>query len=910
MGKAWRLASFAPFAWPCSVNLVLFVPFAEPSSIFQREIEIVCYSFIIQSLVSMYSLIFPQALTPRGAPECQRKEMKLPPLAVPFSLLTLSFKAVSPTVMGIDYGSQLLKISYASAPGEGYSTAGVHDALPIVSNKLSERSTLNAVSFRGDTEFFGPEAIKPFLNQPERAYNWLSRLVGSQFDAPETQRLLSTSGARWEKEPTRGTILVTAAKGELVPVEYLSATLLSRAKEWAEAQSNRAIKDVVITIPPFLNQAQRQAVIDTANIAGLNVLSLVHDISSAAILYGATMVSKNSEGRHIVLLDSGATHSAASLVYIEPNHTEDSSTAVLISVKRTVWDMELCGYELDKAIASLLEKKFEITVPKGKPLNRLLTKAGETKKILSANTAIIVSIEELVGEANFSTRLSREEFEAFVPHLHNRASSMINKLLIDTGLGIADIHSIIPVGSNSRVPFVQEDLRRSFGGKLQFVLNMEEAAARGAAFYAAALSHFRVKPIRFRDVYPQTIDFHYGDQQNVVIYPSFSQLDGHRGVAFKNMESLRGIVSSSDQGNIMSLSVSGMQAALSQVADKTIVSSKLKFWVDLTTSGTVVMKDGPVALIKHEEIATDLDTLKATNDTHADRPNETPVPVKQLKTISLPLEYSVTALYPHLTMEEIASWAAKITAAKELERRIMLRSEQRNNVEAKLYELTEYLETKKYGPFAQAEELNRLMTWLKSAGELLEEPEDSHTIDDYSNFLADVLSLEGKIQTRSREHQCRQNTAQKLRKAIEDVLLYVLSMRRDFPDAASRAQTDEDLLLLESAAKDIETWYQDLAGKQDRLTQADDPVLLCASMENRLQELQRQHMKIVIKRPLETKPPKNTTTGEPAGTSNTTDPPKDQREPSGPSAMQDPEQSIPNAQPAADENIPEDKMEL
>lgn len=840
--------------------------------------------------------------------------MKLPSLAASLSLLALHPEAVSATVMGIDYGSQLLKASYALAHGEAHSTTGVHDALPIVSNKLFERSTLNAVSFRGDTEFFGPEAVAPFLNQPERAYNWLSRLVGSQFDSQEVQRLLSTSAAKWEKEPTRGTILVTAEKGERVPVEYLSATLLSKVKEWAEAQSRLAIKDVVITIPPFLNQAQRQAVIDTANIAGLNVLSLVHDISSAAILYGVTMVPKDSEGRHIILFDSGATHSAASLVYIEPNHTEDSLKAILISVKRTVWDMDLCGHELDKAIASLLEKKFEVTVPKGKPLNRLLIKSGKTKQILSANTAIMVAVEELVGEASFSTRLSREEFEASVPHLHNRASSMINKLLSDTGLGITEIHSIIPIGGNSHVPFVQEDLRRSFGSKLQPVLNREEAAARGAAFYAATLSHFRVKPIRFRDIYPQTIDFHYGDRQSVIIYPSFSQLDGHRGVAFKNMDSLQGIVRSSDQGDIMSLNVSGMQAALTQLVDKTVVSSKLKFWVDLNTSGMVVMKDGPVALIKHEEIA-DLDTPKAANetsanDTHMDQSNEASVPVKQLKTVSLPLEYSVTARYPHLTVEEIESWAARIRAARELEKRLALRSEQRNNVEAKLYELSESLDIKKYEPFVQIEELNRLRAWIKSAGELLEEPEDSHTIDDYRSLLGDVLALEGTIQTRSREYKCRQSTAQKLLRAIEEALVYVSSMRRDFPDATLRAQTDEDLLLLESTAKNIETWYQGLAKQQDSLTQADDPVLLCAPMESRLQDLQRQHITIAIKKIPEAKSPKNTTAEEPVKANDMPDSPKDQKEPSIPSAMQDGEQDTANAQSVAGEKILEDKMEL
>lgn len=571
-----------------------------------------------------------------------------------------------PSVVGIDFGSQFIKISYV-APRE-------LDPFPILLNDMSERKTINAVAFRNGKPFLGPHAVKPILNQPERGYMWLNTMLGRDFEDPIVQQYLSKTVAQFVRDPQRGTVLVKTLKEELAPVEYLAGMLLAKLVPLVDENFKKRDIQAVITVPPYFGQAQRQAVLDAAKIAGLKVLSLTNDVSAAALFHGVSSSSVILDPRFVIIIDSGATHTSAALVHIHPNHSENGKNATLVEINRTVSDMELNGLSIDQAVAKVLARKFSemhggLEVPLGKAYNRLLEEASKVKHILSANTEIKVNIEELVGNHHMSCIISRKELEAECANLHTRASELVARLLGESKFTVNDIAQIIPIGGNNRVPFIQDDLKGKYGDKFMSILNMDETAAQGAARYAAMLAGFLGKPVRFRDSYPHAVSLHYRNststsipeaKPNVVsIYSAHSFLDGHKGVAFKNMTFIDFVVSTETKESILEATVDGVPSALESLKDRAIVSHKLKFWVDLNSSGIIEFKDQPIVLVDYEmqEPKVSAPTEVTGNDAPPVEPVSPPQFETVVKTESLPLKYSVKLLFNHMPAETISYWA-------------------------------------------------------------------------------------------------------------------------------------------------------------------------------------------------------------------------------------------------------------
>lgn len=753
------------------------------------------------------------------------------------------------TVMGIDFGSQNIKISYV--------VPGASNPLQIALNDMADRKTVNAVAFRNGLPFLGPHALKPIINQPERGYLWLNCLLGRQFQDPEVADHLSYTIAGFSRDPERGTVLAKTVDDKVAPVEYLVAMLLSKLVEQTETDSKRLITDAVITVPPYFTQAQRQAILDAAKIAGLPILSLTNDISAAALYYGTFSSTKMTEPRYAVIMDSGATHTSAALVYVHPSHVEDGKTAVLVEVRRIVSDTRLNGLAIDRAVAKILAAKFGeenegMDVPFGKPFNRLMAEASKVKHILSANTEIRVNIEELVGDNHLSTKISREELEAGCLSLHSLGSELINRLISEANIGMDEITQIIPIGSNNRVPFVKEDLKKNFGDKVQYALNMDEIVAQGAAWYAATLARFRVKPTRFRDSYPCAVSLSYTNMADVdatpsvvSIYPAHSFVDGHKRIVFKNMESVDCLISAEGQGNLLEAKIEGVTEALEAVKDKSIISQKLKFWVDLNSSGMVEMKDKPVVAVEHEVKETrtvipapistgTLPSEQTVADTPVDPVVET---VNVVKTESLPLGYSVKRLYSHLSPEVIEHWAENIRKIKEAERFLVRRSTARNNLEANVYRLKDRSSQETFISSSQEAERTLIDNMLDKAIGIIDDDEKNHTTEDYEKMLTDLLEPEKIVESRISEQKCRPAAIEKLRKQLSTVEGYVSRMYKDFPDPISRAQTDRDLEELQKKVEGLSTWLADIEARQAKQAINLDPVVLCTVIDNRAQDL-------------------------------------------------------------------------
>ncbi|PJF17319.1 Sse1p [Paramicrosporidium saccamoebae] len=769
------------------------------------------------------------------------------------------------TVMGIDFGSQYIKISFVAPGGD--------DPLPIMLNDMSERKTVNAVAFRNGQPYIGPHALKPILNQPERGFVWLNDMLGRRFEDATVQSHIGLTVADFLEDAETGYVAAKTAADEVAPVEYLSAMLISKLVQHTEMDSKKLIREAVITVPPYFGQAQRQAIIDSATIAGLQVLSLTNDLSAAALYYGTFSASKTPEPRHAIIIDSGATHTSAALVYIQPNHSEDGKNATLVEVKRTVSDLKLNGLTLDRAVAKILQAKFSeahagMGVPLGKAYNRLIAESAKVKHILSVNTEISVTIEELVGENHLSTRISRSEMESECLSLRTRASELVEALLAESKMDIENIMTIIPIGGNSRVPFIQDDLKKKFGSKVQFSLNMDETTAKGAAWYAASLARFKVKPTRFRDSYPFEVSLSYqnstassnpSEVNKISIYPAHSLVDGHKGIAFKNMDSINCNVTSDQQGDLFEASIEGLNAAVESFKDHDITASKLKFWVDLSTSGIVQLKDQPVALIEYkvQQPKPPVVAPAAANDTApAEEPAEVEMETVQ-KSEQIPLKFSVRPLTHHLSSQEIEKWAQRILDMKNAEMILVRRSAARNELEANMYRLKDLLSQESFILASREEERSQINDNIIKSNDILEDDEKNHKTEDYETMLATLVEPEAAIERRSSENSRRPSVISKLKQLFSKVENYISKLRIDFPDPTSRAQTDEDLSSLEEKYQGGRKWLEDMEGRQNQLEPNMDPVVLCSSLEDRHTELLRLYTAVSSKK---LPPPPVTTT--------------------------------------------------
>ena len=259
--------------------------------------------------------------------------------------------------------------------------------------------------------------------------------------------------------------------------------VLTKMKQIAENFLGEEVKDAVVTVPAYFNDAQRQATKDAGRIAGLNILRIINEPTAAAIAYGLEKKSKSE--KNVLIFDCGGGTHDISLLSIDDG---------VFEVRATAGDTHLGGSDLDNSIVEYLMKEFkkknkvDISSNK-KSIRRLRTAAERAKRTLSSSTTAYIEIDSLYEGIDFSTTLSRAKFENLVNHVLNRCIKPVETVLKDAKVSKDEVHEIVLVGGTTRVPKIQEMLSKYFNGKkLCQSVNPDEAVAYGAAIQAAILS--------------------------------------------------------------------------------------------------------------------------------------------------------------------------------------------------------------------------------------------------------------------------------------------------------------------------------------------------------------------------------------------------------------------------------------
>jgi molecular chaperone DnaK len=369
----------------------------------------------------------------------------------------------------------------------------------VIENSEGARTTPSIVAFTQDGErLVGQPAKRQAVTNPERTFFAIKRLIGRTFDDPMTKKDMGLVPYKIVKA-ANGDAWVTADGKQYSPSQ-ISAFVLQKMKETAEAHLGGPVTQAVITVPAYFNDAQRQATKDAGKIAGLDVLRIINEPTAAALAYG---LDKKGSGT-IAVYDLGGGTFDVSILEIGDG---------VFEVKSTNGDTFLGGEDFDMRLVEYLAAEFKkeqgIDLTKDKLALQRLKEAAEKAKIeLSSATQTDINLPYITADASgpkhMTMKLTRAKYESLVDDLIQRTVEPCRKALKDANLSAGEINEVVLVGGMTRMPKVQEVVKQFFGKEPHKGVNPDEVVAIGAAVQAGVLQG-DVKDVLLLDVTPLSL---------------------------------------------------------------------------------------------------------------------------------------------------------------------------------------------------------------------------------------------------------------------------------------------------------------------------------------------------------------------------------------------------------------------
>ncbi|OHT17482.1 Mediator of RNA polymerase II transcription subunit 37a [Tritrichomonas foetus] len=375
------------------------------------------------------------------------------------------------TVIGIDLGTT-------------YSCVAIYQngKVDIIANEAGSRITPSVVSFGESERLVGDAAKHQMTINPTNTVFSVKRLMGLRYSDKALQDELKRLPYKVVNQDNRPYVQVEF-KGEtkLFSPEEISAMILAKMKQIAEDYLGRPVKNAVITVPAYFNDAQRKATIDAGTISGLNVVRILNEPTAASLAYGL-----NQKGsKKILVFDLGGGTFDVSVLSVEDG---------LFEVLATNGDTHLGGEDFDDRTIEYLRKAYQRKTGKDpsknrKAISKLKREAEKAKHALSSLHQVTIEIENFNDGDDFVETLTRARFEELNSDLFRKTMIPVQNVIKDSGLSKTEIDDIVLVGGSTRIPKVQQMVRDFFDGKEPSKnINPDEAVAHGAAVQAAVLS--------------------------------------------------------------------------------------------------------------------------------------------------------------------------------------------------------------------------------------------------------------------------------------------------------------------------------------------------------------------------------------------------------------------------------------
>jgi heat shock protein 5 len=342
------------------------------------------------------------------------------------------------------------------------------------------------VAFTDDGERLVGEAAKnQAAANPERTVYDAKRLMGRSYGDAEVQQDMKLLPYKVVSRSGKPHVEVAVKHGDVraFSPEEISAMVLAKMKDTAEAYLGGEVRDAVITIPAYFNDAQRQATKDAGAIAGLNVTRILAEPTAAAMAYG--LGRKDDGERNVLVFDLGGGTFDVSVLTIDGG---------VFEVRATSGDTHLGGEDFDHRVMEhfigLVRRKYGRDIAGNRrALGKLRRECERAKRALSSQHQVRVQIDSLVDGVDLSEPLTRARFEELNSDLFRKTMAPVKKAMADAGLAKSDIDEIVLVGGSTRIPKVRQLLKDYFDGKEPNTgVNPDEAVAYGAAVQGSIMS--------------------------------------------------------------------------------------------------------------------------------------------------------------------------------------------------------------------------------------------------------------------------------------------------------------------------------------------------------------------------------------------------------------------------------------
>lgn len=375
--------------------------------------------------------------------------------------------------------------------GTTYSCVGIwkNNTVDIIANDQGSRTTPSYVAFNEEERLIGEPAKNQAARNPRNTIFDAKRLIGRKFGDASVVNDRKTWPFTLREGAKSKPMIEVEFKGQttLFTPEQISSMVLGKMKRTAESYVGQEVRNAVVTVPAYFNDAQRQATKDAGTIAGLNVMRIINEPTAAAIAYGLDKKRAKQEGeRNVLIFDLGGGTFDVSLLTIEDG---------IFEVKATAGDTHLGGEDFDQRMVTHFIKEFKRKnrgadlSASPKALRRLRTACERAKRTLSASTRASIEIDSLYDGIDFNSYITRARFEDLCSDYFRNTLVPVEKVLRDAKMSKSQVNDVVLVGGSTRIPKIQNLIKGFFNGREPCKsINPDEAVAYGAAVQAAILT--------------------------------------------------------------------------------------------------------------------------------------------------------------------------------------------------------------------------------------------------------------------------------------------------------------------------------------------------------------------------------------------------------------------------------------
>ncbi|POY76289.1 hypothetical protein BMF94_0484 [Rhodotorula taiwanensis] len=746
------------------------------------------------------------------------------------------------SVVGFDIGQYGSKIGAARNRG-----------IDILVNETSNRATPSLVAFGPQRRLIGEAAKTQETSNFRNTVGSLKRLIGRTIEDPDVDVERKFMNAELVK--TGNTVGVSVnylgEKAEFSATQ-LYAMYLAKLRDTASAELKTAVNDIAIAVPVWYTEVQRRAVLDAAEIAGLNCLRLINDTTATALGYGITktdLPTPEEPSRHVAFVDIGHSDYSVSIVAFNKGS---------LVVKATAFDRHFGGRDFDYTLVQHFAKEFETkykidVMSNKKAVFRLTAAVEKAKKILSANPLAPVSVESIMNDVDASSTLEREAFEDLIKPLLNKATEPLERALAMSGLTKEDIETVELVGGSTRIPALKNAIQDFFGRPLSFTSNQDEAIARGATLACAQVSPvFKVREFKTTDaqifpiklVWEASADAAADEGTELVAFDTCNAIPSTKVLSFQRSEpfDLEARYAHPDQlpGGvnpfIARYTVKGVKPSAEGAKSLVKVKTRLDLSGVLSFEGATLYEQGPEEEVEAAAQPMETDGAAAPAEGSADAaaaPAEPAKKVRKTTKTALPVVAAGLRLDASL-VNEFREKEGQMFATDKL---VIETEDRKNALEELCYEVRDRIEGN-WNKYSTDDEKSKLRELAAAAEDwLYTEEGETATKSAYVERIDQIQTISGPIALRVKEQEDRPRAASQLRE--------LLNQYQEKINSGDLSHIPEDKLqtVVESVAN-AESWLSNKLASQaekmpyeklsltstDILKRRDDVFNTCASI--------------------------------------------------------------------------------